>query len=165
MPIELYVIRHARAEARGDRWPDDDERPLSDEGRARFHEAVLGLKRLGVTFDGVVSSPLVRTSQTALLLAPLARHPTVVTLDALRPGRRPAAVLRGLAALEIGGRIAVVGHEPGLGALVAHLLGASRPIPFKKGGVACLELPRLSPATTGTLRWFMPPSVLRRVRR
>jgi phosphohistidine phosphatase SixA len=31
-------------------------------------------------------------------------------------------------------RIALVGHEPELGELAAHLIGASRAMPFKKGG-------------------------------
>ena len=32
-------------------------------------------------------------------------------------------------------RIALVGHEPELGELAAHLIGAARALPFKKGGV------------------------------
>lgn len=165
MSIKLYLIRHARAEARSDRWPDDDVRPLSDDGRERFRAAVRGLERLGVSFDYVVSSPLVRASQTAALLEPLARHADTATLDALRPGRRPTVALRALASIEGVGRMAVVGHEPGLGALLACLLGASRPVPFRKGAVACLDVPRLSLAAAGTLRWFAPPSVLRRLGR
>jgi phosphohistidine phosphatase len=161
--VELFVIRHARAGSPGDRWPNDDDRPITDDGRARFLEVVQGLARLDVSFDRVVSSPLVRARDTALLLAPLTRNPEIALLDALGPGGRPAAVLRGLAALKGSRRLAVVGHEPGLGALVAYLLGASRPIGFKKGGVACLELARVSPATTATLRWFAPPSLLRRL--
>ena len=31
-PYELYLIRHAVAEERGDEWPDDAKRPLSDDG-------------------------------------------------------------------------------------------------------------------------------------
>ena len=93
-PVELFVIRHARAAARGHRWPDDDLRPVTDEGRTRFLDVVRGLARLGVSVDRVVSSPLVRARDTAHLLAPLARDPEIVVVDALRPGGTPAGVMR-----------------------------------------------------------------------
>ena len=34
-PYELYLIRHGVAEERGDAWPDDAKRPLTEEGMAR----------------------------------------------------------------------------------------------------------------------------------
>jgi phosphohistidine phosphatase len=61
--IELYLIRHAIAEERGDKWPDDAKRPLTLEGTARMRKAAKGLVRLGVKFDVVLTSPLVRARQ------------------------------------------------------------------------------------------------------
>ena len=34
--FELYLIRHAIAEERGEKWPDDNKRPLTEEGIARM---------------------------------------------------------------------------------------------------------------------------------
>jgi phosphohistidine phosphatase SixA len=34
--IELYLIRHGVAEERGEEWPDDTKRPLSQEGIAKL---------------------------------------------------------------------------------------------------------------------------------
>ena len=58
--------------------------------------------------------------------------------------------------------IALVGHEPGLSAILARLLGASEGerLAFQKGGAALLDLPD-GPAAHGRLIWFLPPQVLR----
>ena len=56
----LYLIRHAIAEDRGERWPDDTKRPLTHRGIEKMHEIVAGLRALDAVVDVVVSSPLVR---------------------------------------------------------------------------------------------------------
>src|SRR5918996_4259268 len=115
-PCELYLVRHAIAAERGDDWPDDDKRPLTERGIARFREAVNGLKALDVELDEIFTSPLVRAKQTAdLLAAGVKGKPSVKLLDALAPGHSPAAVLAQLAKSAKRRRIALVGHEPGLG--------------------------------------------------
>src|SRR3990170_3384504 len=93
-PSELYLVRHAIAAVRGEEWPDDDKRPLTARGVARFKEEVEGLGKLDVTVDEVFTSPLVRAKQTAeLLAAGLPGKPSVKVLDALAPGHAPASVL------------------------------------------------------------------------
>ncbi len=61
-------------------------------------------------------------------------------------------------------RVALVGHEPDLGQLAAILLGAARPLPFKKGGMCRIDV-EWSSRPTGTLVWFLPPAALRRLAR
>src|SRR5436305_15219678 len=91
-PYELYFIRHGLAEERGDAWPDDNKRPLTDEGMSRMRKAVRGLARLGVTVDVVLTSPLVRARQTADIVASgLAPPPPIVNLHSLAPARSYAA--------------------------------------------------------------------------
>ena len=43
-PFELYLVRHAIAEERGDAWPDDSKRPLTEEGMSRFRKSARGLR-------------------------------------------------------------------------------------------------------------------------
>src|SRR3954466_2368199 len=84
--VELYLIRHAIAEERGEKWPDDTKRPLSATGIARMRRAARGLKRLGVKFDVVLASPLVRARQTAeIVAAELEQRSPVVIADSLAP--------------------------------------------------------------------------------
>src|SRR4029450_1655168 len=97
-PSEIYLVRHAIAAERGDDWPDDSKRPLTERGISRFKESVGGLKALEATIDEIFPSPLVRARQTAdLLAAGIEGRPTVKVLDILAPGHSPATVMSHLA--------------------------------------------------------------------
>jgi phosphohistidine phosphatase len=125
------------------------------------------LVELGVTFDEILTSPLVRARQTADILADAyAGRPRIVELPALEPGRRPKDVLTALGNFTKRGSLALVGHEPGMGELAAALLGLRTPPAFKKGGVALIDVALLPPpAGSGELVWFVPPRLLRAVGR
>jgi phosphohistidine phosphatase len=157
--IELYLVRHAIAEERGPKWPNDARRPLTTKGMDRFREVVSGLRAIELTLDVILTSPLTRARQTAdLLAAGLAPRPAVQVADALSPGGTPAALAEALSSTRRA-RIACVGHEPDLGVLAAHLVGASRPFEFRKGGVCRIDLE--GPAGPGRLVWFATPRLLR----
>jgi phosphohistidine phosphatase len=163
---ELYLIRHGVSEERGDAWPDDGKRPLTAKGMSKLRVAARGLARLGVSFDVMVSSPLVRTRQTAEIIAGgLEPHPTITTLDSLAPGGSNTAVLADLEKFVKRERIALVGHEPGIGELAARLLGSRHAIPFKKGAMCRIDVETLPPSGPGELRWFLPPRMLKSLRR
>jgi len=165
-PCELYLVRHAVAAERGDAWPDDNKRPLTADGASRFGEVVDGLVWLGVGIDEIFSSPLVRAKQTAdILSARLAERPSVKIVDELAPGHDPASVRAELARRSKRRRVAVVGHEPDLGELTAALIGASRALPFRKGGVCRIDVEGLGSARAGELIWFLPPKILRKAGR
>ena len=74
--MDLFLIRHAIAEERGEGLPDA-ERALTHKGRARFKLVVRSLARSGFRFDRVYHSPWLRAVQTAELLAPLNDGPLV----------------------------------------------------------------------------------------
>jgi phosphohistidine phosphatase len=163
-PTELYLVRHAIAAERGDEWPDDTKRPLTVRGVERFKQGVRGLRWLDVEIDEIVTSPLVRAAQTANLLATgLAGKPVVRTLDLLAPGHTPSVLVTHLARTAGRHRLALVGHEPDLGELAAHLLGAKRALAFRKGGICRIDVPSWSGARAGALVWFLPPRVLRKL--
>lgn len=152
----LFLFRHAIAEPRQG-GASDAERPLTRDGRRRFQDAVRGLDRFGLRFDRCVHSPWVRAAETAELLTPLVDGPIVATEQLAAP-TSPAL----LAELE-GDRVAVVGHEPWLGELVALLLHGDpthgHAYRFRKGGAAWLD-GRLAPAGM-RMCGFLPPKVLR----
>lgn len=161
---ELYLIRHGIAEQRGDEWPDDSKRPLSATGAQRVRKSAGGLARLGVTFDVILTSPATRTSQTAELFAK-AMNPTpeVVKCQALAPDGSVAAVLAALSKHARWPRLALVGHDPGIGMLAARLLGTRQSIEFKKGAVCRIDLDVLPPTRPGALRWLATPRLLRAI--
>jgi phosphohistidine phosphatase len=158
-PIELYLVRHGVAAERGDAWPDDAKRPLTAKGIERFRDVAEGLRTIHVVVDVVLTSPLVRAKQTAeLLAAGLAPHPAVQATDALAPGAAQGALADAIERTKQR-RVACVGHEPDLGLLAAHLVGARRPFEFRKGGVCRIDLE--SPTGPGHLVWLATPRLLR----
>jgi phosphohistidine phosphatase len=165
--MELLIVRHAIAFDRdARRWPDDDERPLSARGMARARKAALGLKGIAGRPARVLTSPLLRARQTAAILTQVAGWPRAVPCHQLMPGVAPAELLA-LIGRSRDERLAVVGHEPGLGHLLSTCLpGGARTAAFalRKMGVALLEFKGAPRAARGELVWFLPPRVLRAVR-
>jgi phosphohistidine phosphatase len=162
--LEVYLVRHAPAGERGPEWPDDARRPVSAEGRKSFQKVAKGLAAASVELDVIFTSPLVRCRQTAEILSSgLRGTPRVQPIDSLAPGKGVPAVMAELGELVKRPRIALVGHEPDLGKLAAHLLGMKRAPEFRKGGVARIDLSGLPPSGSGLLVWFAPPRLLRRM--
>jgi phosphohistidine phosphatase len=165
-PYSLFFIRHGLAEERGDAWPDDTKRPLTDKGMSALRKAARGLNRLEVSIELVLSSPLVRARQTAdIIAAGLEPRPSLVNVDSLAPDGSYAAVIADLEKHARKCRIALVGHEPMMGELAARLIGSRHAIEFKKGAVCRIDLDDLPPAGPGDLRWMLTPKILRALKR
>ncbi|HEY0339449.1 MAG TPA: histidine phosphatase family protein [Steroidobacteraceae bacterium] len=166
--MDLLIVRHAIAFDRNQRrWRDDGERPLSPEGMARARKAAAGLKHITDRPQCVLASPLVRAKQTATILAELAGWPKAMECAALAPDEAPDEVFAVLAAQKEK-IIAVVGHQPALGRLLAACLpaqgrGGVNPAAFelKKMGVALVSFPATARAGAGVLQWLVPPRILR----
>jgi phosphohistidine phosphatase len=165
-PYELYLVRHGLAEERGDMWPDDSKRPLTEEGMAGLQKATRGLARLGVSLDIVLTSPLVRARQTAEIVAGgLTPRPAVVNVESLTPEGNYAAVVADLEKHARKTRIGLVGHEPAIGELASRLIGSRHPIEFKKGAVCRIDVDEMPPAGPGNLRWLLTPKILRSLKK
>ncbi|MCL4812846.1 MAG: phosphohistidine phosphatase SixA [Vicinamibacteraceae bacterium] len=162
----IYLMRHGVAVEAGPDWPNDADRPLTDQGRARVRQIAAGLLALDVQPDEILTSPFVRTRETADLVAEaFARQPRVTPSAALAPGVRPLDALNALGKYARRKQLLLVGHMPGIGALAARLVGARRALAFKKGAVCCVEIDTLPPSGPGHVQWFIPPKTLRRLGR
>jgi phosphohistidine phosphatase SixA len=90
--LELYLIRHGVAAERSEEYPDDSKRPLTSGGISRLRKEAKALDALGIGFDHIITSPLVRTRQTAEVFAEtLKSKPSVSNSDSLAPAGTPAA--------------------------------------------------------------------------
>ena len=163
-PFELYLIRHGVAAERGENYPDDTKRPLTNDGVQKLRKEAKALVALDVTLDVILTSPLVRTRQTAEMIAAAFRNPPpIVNMPSLAPGSSHNAIIEELAKHHRRHHIALVGHEPGIGELAGRLLGVRRPLEFKKGAVCRIDVAALPPAGPGQLRWFLTPRILRKI--
>jgi len=160
----LYLVRHAIAgEHDPARWPDDRERPLTPEGEKKFRQAARGLQALVPTVDVVLSSPLVRAWQTALILHKTAGWPEPRRCEALGLAN-PADVVDALQPHASAQSIALVGHEPSLHELASFLLSgdaAEVRMTMRKGSVACLQCADPPRAASADLEWLLQPRILR----
>ena len=165
-PIQVYLIRHGIAAERGDAFPDDTKRPLTSQGVARLRSMARALNMLEVGFDQILTSPLVRAKQTADVLAKgLQTAPPIAMCPPLAPGGKYTAIVDELSKHARRARIALIGHEPDLGVLASKLLGARGHVEFRKGAICRIDFDTLPPTGPGHLIWFLPPKVLRRVKR
>ena len=123
--MDVFLIRHGAAidetlELR------DPSRHLTALGRTQAHGLGDRLRWHDCAPTHIWSSPLVRAVQTAELVAAGlgATELAVEIAPALAPGESPRAVLASLHTLPGDASVLVVGHEPGLSALAALLVGA-----------------------------------------
>ena len=177
--MQLVLFRHGPAgSADPARWPDDRARPLTSGGEAKTRRAARGLAALlldhGTTRRvRVWTSPFVRAERTARLLvealAGAAAKDAPQVVAALAPGGSEKALLERLAELasEAGSGdvvVVLVGHEPQLGRLAGEFaLEANGPLPLKKAGAVALSFGGRARRRSGTLDWFVPPRLLRRL--
>jgi phosphohistidine phosphatase len=161
--VEVYLVRHAIAHDRDPRqWPDDADRPLTEEGEEQFRRAARGLARIVPTVDAMLASPFARAWRTAELLSEEAGWPSperCPALEADRPARDVVKVIVERVALQ---SLVLVGHEPQLSELASRLLAGRDDavgIEMKKGGVAGLLVE--DGAENAWLRFVAPPKLLR----
>lgn len=160
--MNLYLMRHGIAL---DNANDDFHRPLTDKGASRVRNAAKGMRRLGLDFDALLSSPLLRARQTADVVADvLHQQDGVQELASLAPETPVEKLITDLTHLQNLASVLLVGHEPSLSNAVAHLIGeksgAAR-LDFKKSGLCRVDIEPPLRAGSGTLRWLLTAKQLR----
>ena len=124
----------------------DPHRHLTPIGRRQARGIGDRLRWHDCTPTHIWSSPLVRAVQTAeLVAAGLQSEVAVETMPALAPDESPRSVVAALAALPADAVVIVVGHEPGLSAVGALLVGQP-----DFAGLGKAEAARI---VDGALRW------------
>ena len=168
--MNLLVIRHAIAEDKekfAATGRNDDQRPLTDAGRAKMRRGAQGLRTVVGKVAVLASSPLLRARETAEIVGPALGVSRVEIVEALRPDREYDELIAWLDERaepnDDAYTVAVVGHEPHLSGLVTWLMTGrddSR-VELKKGGVCLLHFDGEAKKGTAILRWLVTPSQLR----
>jgi phosphohistidine phosphatase len=138
------MLRHGDAEP----GSPDAERPLTDKGREQSRAAGLALKALGVKLDACLTSPKVRSAETARL----ACEPLDIDHQ-LEPKLAGGPFDAEALAAGLGDEVLLVGHEPDFSAAIRGLTGAQ--VRLRKGGLAGIR--------QGELNVLLRPAELRRI--
>jgi phosphohistidine phosphatase len=163
--MNLYLVRHAIAEEI-DGYEDDSLRPLTERGSEKMQKIAQTLKEIGVKPDLIVSSPYVRASQTASILAKELKYKAEIAYcDFLVPMGEPDDMIGEINEKYSVDELMLVGHEPNLSGLTSVLLAGNPDlsINFKKGGVCCLSLDNLHYDRKAVLEWLVTPKISARV--
>jgi phosphohistidine phosphatase len=166
--MQVYLLRHAIAETRDpERYPVDADRPLTREGRIRMARAARGIRALGLRFDLVLTSPLLRARQTARIVIPMFRpHPPLRALRPLSPGGGTGGVFAALETVPPDASVLLVGHEPDLSRLAGAMTLEPRgdmPLELKKGGLCRIDFEGSARPGRGRLAFLLTPKILRRL--
>jgi len=171
--IDVYLLRHGIAAELGEGGVfHDADRPLTTEGRAKMRQEAEGMRRLGLKFNLILTSPLLRARQTAEAVAEIMELQNRVNIcEALAPGRgfaggsgNDAEIFLEMGAYQFD-RVLLVGHQPDLSELASFILTGNHNlnVAFKKGGLCGIQVASLPPRGPGLLRWLLTPRQLRQL--
>lgn len=145
--MELYLIRHGIAAER-EAYANDEDRPLTDKGHQKTGKVAKQLHHQGLRFDLILTSPLVRAKQTAVILQGAGLSSQIEEFPALAPDGDIHAWVQWLEKWQQQNSesqsIALVGHQPDLGNWAEILVWgkAQEKLVLKKAGVIGLTLPQ-----------------------
>ncbi|CEJ44999.1 phosphohistidine phosphatase SixA [Umezakia ovalisporum] len=163
--MQLYLIRHGIAE---EKQPDikDEDRRLTQKGRQKTEKVARKIKKLGLQFDVILTSPLVRARQTAEILVANKLSTDWEESFHLAPnGHIHRWLNEWLEPKNYAqkSQIALVGHEPCLSNWAEILLWGEvkNSLVLKKTGMIGIKLPEMgSPLGRSQMFWLIPPRYL-----
>jgi phosphohistidine phosphatase len=166
--MELYILRHAIAVARGTEGArQDSDRPLTDKGASKLRRVVRGMNALGLSFDLILTSPYLRARQTAEIVAQaMDAEEKLERSRHLAPDGDPRALIAEIASRSAASAsILVVGHEPSLSQLISVLVSGDERtlLTMKKAGLCKLVAQTLRYGRCASLEWLLAPAQLERI--
>lgn len=144
--MELYLIRHGIA-VEQNAETNDQERSLTNEGRKKTHKVAKQLQKHGLKFDLILTSPLVRAKETAVILQEVGLSSQIEELTSLAPDGNIQNWMSWLQSWQQNpakdGCLALVGHQPNLGNWAETLVwgNSQEKLILKKAGVIGLNIP------------------------
>ena len=158
--MEIYLMQHGPALPK----EQDPDEGLSPAGEARIHASGKALKKMGVTFDVILSSPKKRSRQTAAIVAEEVGFPPEKIMDTekVKAMTPPEETVKALAEHAGKERILIAGHLPSVAEVASFLLteGSKALVEFEMGGCCRIDVEDL-PTHSGHLRWYITPEQLK----
>lgn len=173
--MDLFILRHGYA---GNRLSDpmkDTKRQLTVSGKKEVVEIAKSLKKLGVKFNVIFSSPLARAFQTAKIIAEEYKLiEQIEQSEDLKPNGSKDLLYNKLNKLNIDSIILIVGHEPYLSSMINDIISSNNDadrnynknnnnIILKKAGLSRIKITSTVPKLKGELRWLLTPRILKKI--
>ena len=172
--MDLFILRHGYA---GNRLSDpmkDIKRELTISGKKEVVEIAKSLKKLGVKFNVIFSSPFTRAFQTAHIIAEEYKLTAQIEQsEELKPDGSKGSLYNKLSKLSIDSVILVVGHEPYLSSMINDIISNNdvdrnynknrNNIILKKAGLSRIKITSTVPKFKGELRWLLTPRILKKI--
>ncbi len=161
--MNLFLLRHGIAADYGSPlYKKDSDRPLTDEGEQKMAGIVQAMEKMGILPDIILSSPYVRTRQTAeiaakhLRLTKQLKFSDHLASEGGDPKKIIAEIHKDYATAE---NVMLVGHEPYLSSLISVLVTGTAEAEFtmKKGGLCKLSVFNLQYKKCACLEWLLTP--------
>jgi phosphohistidine phosphatase len=160
--MEIYLMQHGPALPKD----QDPEEGLAPDGENRILASGKALKKLGVSFDAIFSSPKKRSKQTAAIVAQEVGFPVekIVETKKVKAMAPPEETVQALSELSGVNRVLIAGHLPSLAEVASLLLteGSKVAVHFEMGGCCRIDVETL-PTHQGHLRWYMLPEQLKAI--
>lgn len=158
--IELYLIRHGLAGKSLEDEAKDEARPLKKKGKEVMKDVAKALKKLDVCFDAILTSPLLRSKQSAEIIHAYCGNAKKVTeTGLLKPAASFSNLIKLLNKFKGSKKIALVGHEPFLSSFASYCLSNDKNsfINLKKSGIIKLEVDEVVKPGRCFLSWLIEP--------
>jgi len=120
--VKVFLVRHADADAEVPEGLDDAARSLTARARGTAHAHFAALKAPMQGVGLILTSPLMRAVQTAQILALAQELEVPLRADRSLLPDMPVGSLDGVLAQHPDGALVLVGHNPSMPAMAAHLL-------------------------------------------
>jgi phosphohistidine phosphatase len=154
--MELYLLRHGEAEVRKPSKKDED-RALTANGKSDIRR-VAKLARAAKVKPGIIlTSPLLRATQTAEIASKVLGTKRVAVTQALLPDAAPENLWKELGVMDGLEQVMLAGHDPGITRLAQFLLGVEVAIDFKKGAMIRIDTAKKTGAPKGVLKSMITP--------
>ena len=157
--MEIYLMQHGSALPK----EQDPEEGLSPDGKESIHASGKALKKMGIFFDVILSSPKKRSKQTASIVAEEVGFPPdkIIQTEKVKALTPPEETLAIVAEYSGNRKILIAGHLPSVAEVASLLLteGSKVTIEFERGGCCRIDVEDLS-THAGHLKWHLTPEQL-----
>lgn len=156
--MRIYLVRHGDADAEVPEGLGDEARALTPKSRQVMAAHLGSLTERMTGLDLVLTSPLVRAVQTAQILALIQKYEGLLHAHRSLIPDMPVGALDSVIREQAGKNLVLVGHQPSMGAMAAHLLGiASFPKPVLPGTVIGIQGLDEGTSVPATLLFYAAP--------